>query len=49
MVNSLSDGPANGCQTTPDGCTLRDAITDANVNVDTDQITFSVTGIDLLC
>jgi CSLREA domain-containing protein len=44
VVNSLSDGPANGCQTTPDGCTLRDAITAANGNVDTDQITFSVTG-----
>ena len=44
MVNSLSDGPADGCQTTPGGCTLRDAITAANGNVDTDQISFSVTG-----
>jgi CSLREA domain-containing protein len=46
VVNSLSDGALNGCQTTPDGCTLREAITDANGNGSavTDQISFSVTG-----
>ena len=46
VVNSLSDGTPNGCQTTPDGCTLREAITDANGNSSavTDQISSSVTG-----
>jgi CSLREA domain-containing protein len=46
VVNSLNDGTPDGCQTTPDGCTLREAITAANGNgsLETDQIGFSVTG-----
>jgi predicted outer membrane repeat protein len=46
VVNSLSDGSPNGCTTGPQGCTLEEAITDANSNgsSDTDQISFSVTG-----
>jgi CSLREA domain-containing protein len=37
-VNSLADGPAGACD--PTDCTLRDAITLANGNADTDTITF---------
>lgn len=42
VVNSLADGAPNGC--TPADCTLREAITDANVVPGADNITFSVTG-----
>jgi CSLREA domain-containing protein len=50
VVNSLSDGAPNGCQTTPNGCTLEEAITAANSNGNaaTDEISFSVTGTILL-
>ena len=44
VVNSLNDSPADGCTTAPGGCTLRDAITDANVSGQSDDITFSVAG-----
>ena len=45
VVNSLNDPAlANGCTTAADGCTLRDAITDAEGNGQPDDITFSVTG-----
>ncbi len=47
-VNSLNDAPDDGCTTAADGCTLRDAITDAEGNGQPDQITFSVTGSILL-
>jgi hypothetical protein len=41
-VNSLNDAAANGCDsTTADGCTLRDAITDANASSGDDTITFA--------
>src|SRR4051812_19423446 len=41
-VNSLNDGAADACDsTTADGCTLRDAITDANGNGEADTITFA--------
>jgi hypothetical protein len=39
-VNTLSDAPADGCTTDPNGCTLRDAITDAGANTEDDVITF---------
>jgi CSLREA domain-containing protein len=39
-VNTLADAAADGCTTDPDGCTLRDAITDANSNAEDDVITF---------
>jgi hypothetical protein len=39
-VNTLSDAPADGCTTDPNGCTLRDAVTDANNNTGADLITF---------
>ena len=40
-VNTLTDAAANGCTTDPGGCTLRDAVTDANANTESDQITFA--------
>jgi hypothetical protein len=46
VVNNANDAAADGCTIAPNGCTLRDAITDANANgqlVD-DDITFTVTG-----
>jgi hypothetical protein len=39
-VNTLSDAAADGCTTAPNGCTLRDAITDAGANTESDLITF---------
>jgi hypothetical protein len=39
-VNTLSDAPADGCTTDPNGCTLRDAVTDANNTTGADLITF---------
>jgi CSLREA domain-containing protein len=39
-VNTLSDAPADGCTTDPNGCTLRDAITAAGANTEADVITF---------
>ena len=46
VVNSLGDGDDGMCTTDPGGCTLREAIDDANANgsVEADQISFSVTG-----
>jgi CSLREA domain-containing protein len=44
VVNTLSDGTPNGCTTDPNGCTLREAIIDANAAAGADTITFSVTG-----
>lgn len=41
VVNTLADGTADGCTTDPDGCTLRDAVTDANSNSGDDTITFA--------
>jgi hypothetical protein len=41
VVNTLSDAAPNGCTTNPNGCTLRDAMTDANANGQADQITFA--------
>src|SRR5262249_50434890 len=40
-VNTLTDAPANGCTTDPGGCTLRDAMTDAAANSESDQISFA--------
>jgi CSLREA domain-containing protein len=40
-VNTLADAPANGCTTGPGGCTLRDAMTDASANSESDLITFA--------
>lgn len=41
-VNSLNDGAPDVCDsTTTDGCTLRDAINDANSNGESDVITFA--------
>lgn len=45
VVNTTGDSAMDGCQTTPEGCTLREAIDAANSTAATaDQITFSVTG-----
>jgi hypothetical protein len=46
VVNNANDAAADGCTTAPLGCTLRDAITDANANASLvdDDITFTVTG-----
>jgi CSLREA domain-containing protein len=41
VVNTLGDAPANGCTTGPGGCTLRDAMTDASANSESDLITFA--------
>ena len=41
VVNTLGDAPANGCTTAPGGCTLRDAMTDASANSESDLITFA--------
>jgi hypothetical protein len=40
-VNSLNDGTTAGCDTAPDGCTLRDAIDDSNTSGEADTITFA--------
>jgi CSLREA domain-containing protein len=40
-VNTLSDAAADGCTAGPGGCTLRDAITDANTTGGPDTITFA--------
>jgi predicted outer membrane repeat protein len=40
-VNTLTDAPADGCSTAPAGCTLRDAMTDASANSESDVITFA--------
>jgi CSLREA domain-containing protein len=40
-VNTLTDAPADGCTTAPGGCTLRDAMTDASANSESDLITFA--------
>jgi hypothetical protein len=40
-VNTRTDAAANGCTTATNGCTLRDAVTDANANGQADQITFA--------
>ncbi len=45
-VNTTNDAAADGCTTAPNGCTLRDAITDANATKAPADITFDsgVTG-----
>jgi predicted outer membrane repeat protein len=45
-VNTSADAAADGCTTDPDGCTLRDAVSDANSTAGDDTITFagSLTG-----
>jgi predicted outer membrane repeat protein len=39
-VNTLNDAAADGCTTAVDGCTLRDAVTDAVASSEDDTITF---------
>jgi hypothetical protein len=39
-VNTLTDAAADPCTTDPNGCTLRDAVTDASANAEPDLITF---------
>jgi hypothetical protein len=39
-VNTLNDAAADGCTTAVNGCTLRDAVTDASGNSEDDVITF---------
>ena len=45
-MNSTADAPADACELTAGGCTLRDAVTAAGANTEADEITFhsSVTG-----
>jgi hypothetical protein len=40
-VNTLGDAAPDPCTTAPNGCTLRDAMTDAAANSESDQITFA--------
>ena len=47
VVNTNADATADGCTTAANGCTLRDAIDDANTNAEADTISFA-DGVDLI-
>jgi CSLREA domain-containing protein len=40
-VNTLNDTAPDGCTADPDGCTLREAVADANATGDDDTVTFA--------